>query len=108
MLHGTPKKPEGILNAQQTRILREDILGGSNSLLSLLVDFKNAMAGTITSNDYNNINNTSSDNSINIERVEVSVQSGVVSSDYDARRAGNMMSEGLKEEMIKISRKTGF
>ena len=40
--------------------------------------------------------------SINIEKLEVAIQPGVISSDYDAKRAGEM----ALEEMVRIARKT--
>ena len=39
---------------------------------------------------------------INIEHLSVEIQPGVISSDYDARRAGEM----ALEEMVRIARKT--
>jgi hypothetical protein len=42
MLHGTPTKPEAVLSAEQTRILREEILANKpNSALSVLQSLRN-------------------------------------------------------------------
>lgn len=104
MLHGTPQKPESVFDAETTAILRNDILGHGDSLLSLLVDFKNAMYGTAGASEYSTINNNSSTNdSTVIEHVDVNLEIAQMASDYDARRAGNM----IKDEMLKIARKTG-
>ena len=102
MLHGTPKKPESVFDAEQTRILREDILGGGDSLLSLLVDFKNAMNGTVDSSNYTTTNESTE--SIVIEHAEVNMNVASIANDYDARRAGNM----VMDEMVKIARKNGM
>lgn len=98
-LDGTPQQPEAVLNATQTRILREDILGASpNSLMSLLVSFKNAYEGIGTT-----ANSTANDNSIIIENATVNMNVSSIANDYDAKRAG----EQALSEMIRIARKTG-
>ena len=58
--------------------------------LSLLLTFANVSTGE------------NSGQSINIEKLEVAIQPGVISSDYDAKRAGEM----ALEEMVRIARKT--
>lgn len=98
-LDGTPQQPEAVLNATQTRILRDDILGASpNSLMNLLVSFKNAYEGIGTT-----ANSTANDNSIIIENATVNMNVSSIANDYDARRAG----EQALSEMIRIARKTG-
>jgi hypothetical protein len=39
MVHGTPQKPEGMLNAEQLDILRNNILSKKNPLISAIADF---------------------------------------------------------------------
>lgn len=99
-LDGTKTKPEAVLNAAQTDFLKHDLLGNKrNSLASIVTQlqdiFDNTIAGTTSS--------TSSDESITIENVSINFNAGTISSDYDARRAGEL----VKEEMLKIARKTG-
>ena len=104
MLHGTKTRPESVFDAKTTETLRNDILGHGNSLLSLLVDFKNAMYGMAGANEYNTINNSSSSDYVVIEHVDVNLKIAEMSSDYDARRAGAL----VMDEMVKIGRKNGF
>ena len=88
---------EGLLTAQQTDILRKDILGNRNdSLLNLLLDFRRA---------YNNIGNTvtAQEPSIVIENASVNMNVASIANDYDAKRAG----EQALSEMLRIARKKG-
>ena len=97
MLHGSKDKPEAILNAEQTAILRNDILGNSsNSLLSLLQDFRKSIAGV------SNTAALSAANSIIIENANVNMNIDSIANDYDAQRAG----EQALSQMLEIARKT--
>lgn len=99
-LHGTPQEPEAVLNAKQTHILREQILGSNqNSLMNLLLNFKNAYDGI--GNTAANISNDA--NAVTIENVSVNMNISKIANDYDARRAG----EQTMEEIMRIARKTG-
>ena len=101
MLHGTPTRPEAVLNSEQTHILKNDILGKSNnSLLSLLVDFREALDGIVGSSEYNSIDRGES---LVIENASVNMNVASIANDYDAKRAG----ETALEEMLRIARKTG-
>ena len=97
-MDGTKSKPEAVLNAHQTKVLRDDILSNKpTSLMNLLLDFKDAYEG-IGSN-YSTINN---DSGIIIENATVEMHIDQISNDYDARRAG----EQALSEMMRIARKT--
>ena len=97
MLHGTKSKPEAVLNADQTAVLREDILGSSsNSLLSLLQDFRNSITGVF------NTAALSASGSIIIENANVNMNIDSIANDYDAQRAG----EQALNRMLEIARKT--
>lgn len=88
---------EGVFTAEQTDIIRNDLLGRqNNSLLNLLLDFKKA---------YNNIGSQAitAEPSIIIENASVNMNIDEIANDYDARRAG----EQALSEMLKIARKTG-
>ena len=105
MLHGTKSKPEAVLNPEQTRMLKEDILGGgSNSLLSSLVAFKNTLNNTVDGSKFTALaSSTPSSDSVVIEHAEVNLNA-TIANDYDARRAGNL----VMDEMVKIARKNGM
>lgn len=105
MLHGTKSKPEAVLNPEQTRMLKEDILGGgSNSLLSSLVAFKNTLNNTVDGSKFTALaSSTQSSDSVVIEHAEVNLNA-TIANDYDARRAGNL----VMDEMVKIARKNGM
>lgn len=100
MVHGSKTKPEAFLNAEQTAMWKNDILGKHNSLTSLLLDFTSALGDLADSNTYNTINRGEA---INIDKAEVIMNVGSIANDYDARRAG----ESALEEMLNIARKTG-
>jgi len=76
---------EAVLTPEQTKLLRNDLLGrNSNSLMSLLLDFRDA---------YSSISNTvatagNNSNMIVFEHAEVNMNVEQIDNDYDARRAG--------------------
>ena len=93
---GTKKQPEAFLNAKQTAFLREDLLGNSKtSLLSIVSELREILDNTSSSID--------NSNSVVIENIELNFESGVISNDYSAKRAGDM----AMQEILKIARKTG-
>lgn len=100
MVHGSKSRPEAFLNAEQTEMWKNDILGKRNSLTSLLLDFTSALGDLADSNTYNTINRGEA---INIDKAEVIMNVGSIANDYDARRAG----ESALEQMLSIARKTG-
>lgn len=100
MVHGSKTRPEAFLNAEQTAMWKNDILGKRNSLTSLLLDFTGALSDLADSNTYNTINRGEA---INIDKAEVIMNVGSIANDYDARRAG----ESALEQMLNIARKTG-
>ena len=96
MLHGTANKPEAILNATQTQILRDNILSNKpDSLVSLLKAYNEAYKDNISM-----INNN--DAGIVIENATVNMNVSQIANDYDAQRAG----EQALEKMLEIARKT--
>lgn len=97
-IDGTKSNPEAVLNAHQTKVLRDDILSNKpTSLMNLLLDFKDAYEGM--GSNYSTINN---DSGIIIENATVEMHIDQISNDYDARRAG----EQALSEMMRIARKT--
>jgi len=62
---------ESVLTPEQTSILRNEILGSNrNSLMNLLLDFRNAYEG-LGESTYNSISNSS--NGVVIEHAEVNM-----------------------------------
>lgn len=102
MLHGTKTKPEAVLNPEQTKIWKEDIMSNKRtSLTSLLSNFRATLLGV--ENGEFTANNNNNNNGITIEKAEVHMNVASIANDYDAKRAG----EKALEEMIKIARKSG-
>ena len=95
---GTKAKPEAFLSAEDTRLLKSKIFSNSayslRSTLEAIENLGKTFANVSTGEN--------SGQSINIEKLEVAIQPGVISSDYDAKRAGEM----ALEEMVRIARKT--
>ena len=99
ILHGTKTKPEAVLNAEQTRVLRDNILSNKkNSLVSLLKTYNDSY-DSINSN-INDVQ-TNSDNSVTFEHAEVNVRVEKLANGYDASRAG----DDIMKEMLKIASK---
>ena len=95
---GETSKPEAVLNPEQTKILRENILSNKpTSLVSLLSTFNDV---------YSSINNipvgTSTASGVIIENATVEMHVDQIANDYDAQRAG----EKALEKMLQIARKT--
>jgi hypothetical protein len=100
MLHGSKTDPEYVLNAAETHMWKDRILGGHNSLTSSLLNLNDMVQGILAvSNGATNANTTSG--GIIIENASVNMNA-TISNDYDARRAG----EQALEEMVKIARKS--
>ena len=94
---GTKKKPESFLNAKQTDFVRNDLLGNSKtSLLSIVSELREILDNTSSASVDNS-------NSVVIENMALNFESGVISNDYSAKRAGDM----AMQEILKIARKTG-
>ena len=99
-LIGETGKPEAVLNPEQTKILRENILGNTpNSLVNLLKDYNAAYHG-LSSNTYDSISNNTYGGII--EHAEVNVHVDKLANNYDAAQAG----EDIMREMLNIARKT--
>ena len=91
---------EAIFTAEQTQILRENILSDRpSSLISLLKSYNEAYRG-LSQSTYDSISDNS--NSVTIERAEVNMNVAKIADDYDAQRAG----EEALSKMLEIARKT--
>ena len=95
---GTKAKPEAFLSAEDTKLLKSKIFSNSTYSLRSTLEAIEKLGKTFA----NVSTDGASGQSINIENVEVAIQPGVISSDYDAKRAGEM----ALEEMVRIARKT--
>jgi hypothetical protein len=100
MLHGTKTKPEAVLNAEQTRVLRNNILSNRpDSLISLLRSYNEAYQG-LSASTYDSISNNST--ATIIEHAEVNLNIEKLANDYDSKRAANT----VMTEMLRIASKT--
>ena len=100
-LDGTKDNPEAVLNPEQTRILRENILSSRpDSLVSLLKSYNEAYHG-LSASTYDSISNNTNNATI-IERAEVNLQVAQLANDYDSKRAANT----IMDEMLRIASKT--
>ena len=98
---GTPSRPEAFFNAEQTKILKNGLLGNSSRILaSTLEEFNSIVEGMANGATYNTIDRGSS---LVIENASVNMNVQSIANDYDARRAG----EQALEQMMKIARKSG-
>lgn len=97
---GTPQHPEAFIDADTTKLLRENLFSRSDSLLSFARDLVQTMHGTSYNLDTNNITEQSG---LNIEKIDVNVKVDKVANDYDARTMGNM----VMDEILTIARKSG-
>ena len=89
---------EAVLTAEQTRVLKNDILSNNpNSLLNLLQDFRAAYTGLGSTT--NTISNSSP---IIIEHAEVNMKIDKLANSYDAAQAG----QDVMREIVNIARKT--
>lgn len=95
---GTKSRPEAFLSAEDTSLLKDKIFSNSDYSLKSIIESIKDFAKSLF-----NDGNSSSGYNITIEKAEVNIQPGVISNDYDARRAGEL----ALEEMVKIARKSG-
>lgn len=95
---GTKARPEAFLSAEDTKLLKSKIFSNSTYSLRSTLEAIEKLGKTFANVSTDGANGQS----INIENVEVAIQPGVISSDYDAKRAGEM----ALEEMVRIARKT--
>ena len=95
MVHGSKSKPESVLNAEQTKILRDNILSNKpNSLINLLQAYNNGY-------DSNTLIPATKEGVI-IEQATVEMHVAQIANDYDASRAG----EQALEKIMAIARKS--
>ena len=94
MVHGSKKKPEAFISAEDTALLKSTIFNPNNNVLQ---DFVDALENRNNSND-----TVEAVPNVIIEEVNLEITSETIANDYDAKRAG----EKILEEMVKISRKT--
>ena len=94
---GTKSKPESILSAEDSALLRSRIFSDSEySLRSAIEALRELRTNwrNVVSNEYGG--------GVNIDNVEINFNSGTISSDYDMRRAADVAFEELRN----LARKT--
>ena len=92
---GTKTKPEAFLSAEDTAMLKSKIFDNNKFSLRSVVELFEGF------NDSNRNITTNNDQGVVFENIQITIESGTIANDYDARRAGEM----ALEEMLKISRK---
>ena len=97
---GSKTKPESILSAEQTELLRHSLLDNQYSMASLVATAQESLHNLANSNIYNSIDENSG---VTIEKLEFTMNVPSIANDYDARRAGQQ----AFNEMVNIARKTG-
>jgi hypothetical protein len=95
-LDGTPTKPEYVLNADQTAMLKDALF--MSSAVSQSLSAMSAIPSSVSS-----IYDSIREETIEIGSVSVNVNVPSVASDYDSRRIGEI----AMEEMMQIARKHG-
>ena len=100
IVHGSKAHPEGFLSADALEQLRNTMLT-SIDLNDSIVALQNGLNRSV--NNIRNINNTNSTDGVYIDNLTLQLNPGTISSDYDARRAADM----VMEEVMKIASKSG-
>ena len=92
---------ETVLTAEQTQVLRNNILSNRpDSLINLLKSYNEAYHG-LSDSTYDSLITNNGD-MVNIERAEVNLQIDKLANDYDSKRAANT----IMDEMLRIASKT--
>lgn len=107
MLHGTPTKPESVLNAEDTKLFRERLFGNGNYSLRNAIQAIWDMQDNISSASNGIIDNSTN---YNFGGVEIRIDTGVIGNDYDASRAADTIMNKLtalarKSQNIGVTRR---
>ena len=95
-LDGTKSKPEMVLNAEQTKMLRDQLINNQKS--------HNAIVNSAEIGKSNISTNYNTNNSgVTIEKVDFSMNVAKMANELDAKTAG----EKALDEMVRIARKSG-
>jgi len=89
-----------MLNAESTKMWKEDILSGKSGSLTYGVSKLQEIVNNMVLGNKISSNNTSNDGVV-IENLELTMNANIAN-DYDARRAG----ENIVDEIMKIARKS--
>ncbi|MBO7691561.1 MAG: peptidoglycan-binding protein, partial [Methanobrevibacter sp.] len=92
MLHGTPENPEGILNANQMKMWKQDMDMREQLLPTLLATYNNMLQN----NSNRNFGTTENTGTV-IEHIDLNLNVQELSNDYDARRAADTIMERLMD-----------
>lgn len=107
MLHGTSTKPESVLNAEDTKLFREQLFGNGNYSLRNAIQAIWDMQDNISSASNGIIDNSTN---YNFGGVEIRIDTGVIGNDYDASRAADTIMNKLtalarKSQNIGVTRR---
>lgn len=99
MVHGTPSKPEAFLSADDRALMKSSIFSNkAKTVVAAMEQFSKFAEGLSTKYDRDATTSTG----LNIENVSINLDSGLISDDYDARRAA----QTVMDEIVKIARQT--
>lgn len=107
MLHGTPTKPESVLNAEDTKLFRKQLFGNGNYSLRNAIQAIWDMQDNISSASNGIIDNSTN---YNFGGVEIRIDTGVIGNDYEASRAADTIMDRLtalarKSQNIGVTRR---
>ena len=103
MLHGSQSNPEAVLNPEQTKILRDEILSNKpDSFFSLMQQLREEWKAQIQASSSTSTPAEQSAGTVIIEHAEVNLNAEIAN-DYDATRAG----QRVYEELMAMARKAG-
>lgn len=102
-LDGTKSNPEAVLNPEQTKILRDEILSNKpDSFFSLMQQLREEWKAQIQASSSTSTPTEQSTGTIIIEHAEVNLNAEIAN-DYDATRAG----QRVYEELMAMARRAG-
>lgn len=106
MVHGSKSRPEAVLNAEQTKILKNGLLENTYSMSNSVLDSLNRIRANWSYelehlyDDYKS--NSSLGDTIIINEANVNLNA-TLTNDYDANRAADI----IMDEIVRIARKSG-
>lgn len=99
MVHGSPSKPEAFLSADDRALMKSSIFSNkAKTVVAVMEQFSKFAEGLSTKYE----RDVTDSMGLNIENVSINLDPGVISDDYDARRAA----QTVMDEIVKIARQT--
>lgn len=99
MVHGSKAHPEAFISADDREMMKSSIFStNAHAVVSAMEQFL-AFANKLSTNLLNGATNN---NGMNIENVNINLDSGIIANDYDARRAA----QTVMDEIVKVARQS--